>query len=50
MVKARTSQNGPTRMLSYENKTGFFLRFCSKPITSRDTTSWNLTEIVELFL
>ena len=30
MVKAKTSQNGPTRMISYENKTGFFFTFLLK--------------------
>ena len=30
MVKAKTSQNGPTRMISYENKTGFFFIFFFK--------------------
>ena len=30
MVKAKTSQNGPTRMISYENKTGFFFMFLLK--------------------
>ena len=30
MVKAKTSQNGPTRMISYKNKTGFFFTFLLK--------------------
>ena len=33
MDKAKTSQNGPARLIIYENKIGFFKSFCSKPIT-----------------
>ena len=33
MVKAKTSQNGPTRMISYENKIGFFFNvFAQNPL------------------